>query len=354
MLNAFPASLVVLLIGSTAASQQAPPIRINGPVSVEPLMTVEQSDAPWPADQPLIFREGMVAIPVAETLSPGIEPASEAQSQPAAGTPIGVPTDGSVQSLELEPVEQVPETQVLNEPELEPEPEPVAASTADQATLPLPAIERTPLGTGSSPDPGTAVDSSKSSLRGIARTGGALAVVLGLILIIRFVIVKFSGVTGGLRAQLGAAGKAPSGVLFVLGRYPVSRGMSLVLLQLDQRVLLLSQTSAGFHTLAELNDPDEVASIIRKVKDDNGESLGAKFGSMLKQFERDPEIISDLEPAAESAPVRLRRPAEVEADEPDPDYTRYSGYYEEKPHTLPRTGEDELRSRINRLREYGS
>lgn len=348
MLHALSASLVVLLIGSTAASQQTSPIRINGPVSVEPLVTVEGPSTPWPADRPFIFLDGEIAIPAVENLPTEADPAPQAQSQPVVGTQPGVPSDGPAENVEQVPGEQVLDSPAPTEPDLD------AAHTVEQEAKPLPAIERTPLGTGSSPDPGAAVDSSKSSLRGIARTGGALAVVLGLILILRFLIVKFSGVTGGLRAQLGAAGKAPSGVLFVLGRYPVSRGMSLVLLQLDQRVLLLSQTSEGFHTLAELSDPDEVASIIRKVKDDNGESLGAKFGSMLKQFERDPETISDLEPATESAPVRLRRPAEVEADEPDPDYTRYSGYYEEKPHALPRTGEDELRSRINRLREYGS
>lgn len=356
MLNALPASLAVLLIASAVWPAQEPTIHTNGPVSVEPWVTVELPETASPADPPLLEAVGPAGAE-AEPAASAVEPAaadataqSESESlessiaaQVSAANPAASVTPHS--DVQADAAPQPSEAQPLSGGESE---------SRSLAATPLPAIERTPLGQGSFSASAEADASTQSSLRGIARTGGALAVVLGLILILRFVLVKFSGSTGGLRAQLGAGGKAPSGVLFVLGRYPVSRGMTLVLLQLDQRVLLLSQTNAGFHTLAELSDPEEVASIIRKAKDDSGDSLGAKFGSMLKQFERDPATIGDLEPAAESAPVRLRRPVESDIDEPDPSYTRYSGYYEDKPHTLPRTGEDELRSRINRLREYGS
>jgi flagellar biogenesis protein FliO len=339
MLNALHASLAVLLTASSAALSQDSSIRTNGPISIEPIVTVERPDAPRPDDEPLILLDS--PLPAAEM---GPEHAPSTPVQPVIDPPVSATTDLPFESaVEPQPDTKTPDESIRT-----------AAETGDQESIPLPAIERTPLGQGSLSASDEADAAPKSSVQGIMRTGGALAVVLGLILILRFIIVKFSGATGGLRAQLGAAGKAPSGVLFVLGRYPVSRGMSLVLLQLDQRVLLLSQTSAGFHTLAELSDPEEVTSIIRKAKDENGESLGAKFGSMLKQFERDPQTIDDLEPAAEAAPVRLRRPVESETDTPDPGYARYSGYYEDKPHALPRTGEDELRSRINRMREYGS
>ncbi len=358
MLNAFPASLAVLLIASSVSHAQESTIHTNGPVSVEPWVTVELPETALRADPPLLEAVGPAGA-AAEPAAPAVVPgAADATAQPESESSLE-PSIAS-QASEANPAASVPPHSDV-EPDAAPQPsgsQPSSGGESESRSLaatPLPAIERTPLGQGSLSASGGEADASpQSGLRGIARTGGALAVVLGLILILRFVLVKFSGSTGGLRAQLGAGGKAPSGVLFVLGRYPVSRGMTLVLLQLDQRVLLLSQTNAGFHTLAELSDPEEVASIIRKAKDDSGESLGAKFGSMLKQFERDPATIGDLDPAAESAPVRLRRPVETDIDEPDPSYTRYSGYYEDKPHTLPRTGEDELRSRINRLREYGS
>jgi hypothetical protein len=66
-----------------------------------------------------------------------------------------------------------------------------------------------------------------------------------------------------------------------------------VLLKLDRRVLLLSQTSGGrlggtgFATLAEITDPEEVASILVKARDDEGDSMAERFRSMLSRYDRD-------------------------------------------------------------------
>lgn len=296
-----------------AASAPGSPVRISAPVSVEPVMTVEMPDAMHTVAQ----------------LQPvlGVDAASQTDPTDVSGSAQGEPIVAA---------------------------DDAGAGSAEVASF-LPATERLPLGQAASSGAAEGRAGASSGLRAIAQTGGALAAVIGLILGLRFVMVKLSGATGGLRAQLGAAGKAPSGVLFVLGRYPVSRGMSLVLLQLDQRVLLLSQTSAGFHTLAEIGDPSEVASILQKVRDENGESLGAKFTGMLKQFERDPGTLSDLDTGAESRPVRLRRTGEQEAGEPLVARGQAGGFYEDKlSSSAVRTGEDELRSRINRMREFGS
>ncbi len=299
---------LVMAVASVLSAQASPPQRITGPVSVEPRMTVEQPGT-----------ESDRLLP-----QPPVRPESLETPDVAAETPEPASPD-----------------------------QPASAETieANTESRPLPAIERVPLGQGAVGS-GSEDGAERSRFDGIAQTVGALAVVIGLILILRFVFVKLSGTAGGLRAQLGAAGKAPSGVLFVLGRYPVSRGMSLVLLQLDQRVLLLSQTGDGFHTLAELSDPTEVASIIQKTRDESGESISAKFTGLLKQFERDPETLADMDSAAPSQPVRLRHTGtDAPIDEPlSP--RRVGGYYEDKP--APTTGEDELRSRINRLREFGS
>ncbi len=90
----------------------------------------------------------------------------------------------------------------------------------------------------------------------------------------------------------------------------------LVLMKLDRRVLLLSQTSAGFATLSEITDADDVASILSKSRDEEGESLTARFGAMLRRLERDPEMgrADDVE----IAPY-LRRPSldEIEGFEGD-------------------------------------
>lgn len=291
------ACLIAVAMSSALAS---PPQRITGPLSVEPVMTVERPD-------------------------------TATERQPPFPLPV-TPTQASTPELQA----------VADQPS-------ATAAAQGPESLPLPAIERIPLGQGVV-DASSDTSQTRPRFGGIAQTVGALAVVIGLILILRFVFVKLSGTAGGIRAQLGAAGKAPSGVLFVLGRYPVSRGMSLVLLQLDQRVLLLSQTSAGFHTLAELSDPSEVASIIQKTRDESGESLSAKFSGMLKQFERDPETLADLDESVPTQPVRLRHTGADQTVAAGP--RQAAGFFEDKRSMT--TGEDELRSRINRLREYGA
>jgi hypothetical protein len=118
---------------------------------------------------------------------------------------------------------------------------------------------------------------------------GVLAVAVGTGLVVRFISKR----QGGLRAGLGAGGRSPAGVLEVLGRYPVGRGATLVLLKLDRRVLLLSQSAMGkfglgssFSTLCEVSDADEVASILVKTRDADGDSMAEKFRSMLSRFDR--------------------------------------------------------------------
>jgi hypothetical protein len=93
-------------------------------------------------------------------------------------------------------------------------------------------------------------------------------------------------------------------VLEVLGRYPVGRGANLVLLKLDRRVLLLCQLhgkggpQGAMSTLCEITDPEEVASILVKTRDAQGETLARKFqGVLARQHAADEAAI--LQPSAE-------------------------------------------------------
>ena len=70
---------------------------------------------------------------------------------------------------------------------------------------------------------------------------GVLALAVGVGAALRTVARR----QGTLRATLGAGGRAPAGILEVLGRYPVGRGVTLILLKLDSRILLLSQSAGG-------------------------------------------------------------------------------------------------------------
>ena len=154
------------------------------------------------------------------------------------------------------------------------------------------ALEQSPIGPRTSTvDPAGAVAEPPTPGPSIGRTLGALGVVIALIFATRWVMRRASQGVGGVSSQLGAGGRAPSGVLSVLGRYPVGRGQTLVLMQLDQRILLLSQTSSGFQTLAEITDPEEVASLLVKSRDEESESLARRFTGLLKRFERDPSMV---------------------------------------------------------------
>lgn len=133
-----------------------------------------------------------------------------------------------------------------------------------------------------------AIGDRTSSGIGVMRTMGALGVVIGLAIAAWVGVRVLARANGGLGAMLGAGGRAPSGLLEVLGRYPVGRGQTLVLLRVDRRVLLLSQASGGrlgmsstFTTLSEITDAEEVASILVKARDDESSESSARFSAML-------------------------------------------------------------------------
>lgn len=121
------------------------------------------------------------------------------------------------------------------------------------------------------------------------RTAGALALVISVILCIAAVVRKLAGRSGGLMPSFGAGGRSPAGLLEVLGRYPVGRGQTLVLLKLDRRVLLLCQSAGakgvGMRTLCEVTDPDEVAALLMHAADAEGRSLSARFRDMVSGFD---------------------------------------------------------------------
>lgn len=122
------------------------------------------------------------------------------------------------------------------------------------------------------------------------RTALSLGMVLSLILGLAAAVKKF----GGGKAMGALGGGAPAGIMEVLGRYPIGRGCTLVLLKVDRRILLLSQStpalrikgaSGGLATLCEITEPEEVASILIKSQDASGESMGERFRGLLTRFD---------------------------------------------------------------------
>lgn len=194
---------------------------------------------------------------------------------------------------------------------------PPSASAQDPRAGPEPrsddnALESLPLGTSPEPrartadfTPSTAPTSIQSprardastspapSSGGTLNTILALAGVLALILLAAAGLRRFARGSGGLIGQLGPGGRAPSGVLSVLGRYPIARGTTLILLKVDRRVLLLCQShgrgitaGSSLSTLCELTDPEDVASILLKTRDDEESSLAQRFERLLADEDR--------------------------------------------------------------------
>lgn len=187
--------------------------------------------------------------------------------------------------------------------------------------LPIPAIEATPLGTpagraamGSPQQAGGPQSFPAASSMSFGRTFGALLLVVVLIFGLALVAKRLAR-RGGLMAQLGAGGRAPSGVLEVLGRFPAGRGCTLVLLKLDRRVLLVCQTTGkgfmGAHamsTLCEITEPEQVASILVKVRDEQGESIAKRFQEVLARAdEQTGRDLGDAEPAPRTPAREARR-----------------------------------------------
>lgn len=145
---------------------------------------------------------------------------------------------------------------------------------------------------------------------GTATTIGALATVLSVIGIVAYFARKTAQKSGGLWAAMGAGGRAPSGILEVLGRYPVGRGCTLVLLKLDRRILLVSQSSGGklggvtMTTLCEVDEAEDVASILLKSQDAETEQSRQKFEHMLTQEDRAYSKRGEI--PIEQVPVPLR------------------------------------------------
>lgn len=159
----------------------------------------------------------------------------------------------------------------------------VGGGWMDPASL---VAEAQPLGAPSPQRGAGAATSNAFSGSGILRTLIALGIVIALIYACRGVLRRAVRNSGSLSVLLTAGGRAPSGVLEVLGRYPIAKRTTLVLLKVDCRVLLLSQSEHGFQTLAEISDPEEVASILRKTSSEQSDSLSDRFASIFRQFER--------------------------------------------------------------------
>lgn len=115
------------------------------------------------------------------------------------------------------------------------------------------------------------------------RVLGALAAVVGLILLTRTLAVRY------LPSLSRGRSDRPSGVLEVLARYPIGRGQQLVVLKFARRIVLIHQAGATARTLTEMTDPDEVAATLSRLEAGATARSAGRFKAALQSFETEHE-----------------------------------------------------------------
>jgi flagellar biogenesis protein FliO len=136
-----------------------------------------------------------------------------------------------------------------------------------------------------------ASDDTRGDGYGAWRTALSLGGVLALIVAGGGLLRRWARSSGSLAASAGAGGRSPAGIIEILGRYPIARGQTLLLIKIERRVLLACQTASGrgsaggVSVLTQIDDPDEVASILLKSRDSEGEALARRFEATLRAFD---------------------------------------------------------------------
>lgn len=195
-------------------------------------------------------------------------------------------------------------------------------SAANLASQSLGSPKRTALvGADSDSSASNPMLSRGSMLQTILALGGVLLLIFGLATLYK----RLAKSQGGLAGAIGAGGSAPSGLVEVLGRYPVSSKMTLVVMRFDRRILLLSHAGGGrgknagmgsMSTLCELDQPEDVASVLLKVRDLEGDSIARSFAQTLREADESQgryldDAISASEQPRVRMPARRRQPAHV-------------------------------------------
>lgn len=110
------------------------------------------------------------------------------------------------------------------------------------------------------------------------KTLGALGLVIALIFVCRAVMMRWSGRTS---AATGSAG------VELLSRVAIGPRCYVHLVRVNTRVLVVGESPGGLSSLANVEDPEEVAGILAAVTSDKPMSVSAGFTQMMHQFQEE-------------------------------------------------------------------
>jgi len=138
---------------------------------------------------------------------------------------------------------------------------------AQSAPLPPNSSEDLPLGRPHATAPGATAAGSSDGY-GVVRTAGALALIIGLIIALRFVLQRLSG-----SPSPAAAGR----LVELLGRSNIGPRTHILFLRINRQIIVASQTPQGLSTLAVLDQPDDIAWVLAQTQDRGFRSILGKF-----------------------------------------------------------------------------
>ncbi|GJM19097.1 MAG: hypothetical protein DHS20C14_13100 [Phycisphaeraceae bacterium] len=244
-------------------------------------------------------------------------PVDDASVDPALALIAPAANDGPMGPPAPERTAEAPAPETNTEPiaaaATQTEADPVVPYVAPNAesligTRPLGATEAEPIAAG---DGGA----SKPWWGEMGQTAIALAVVIGLIVVLAYIYTRLARSRGSLIATGGA--RSPAGVLEVLGRYPMGPRQTMMIIKFDKRVLLVTQTTPRsgppqMSTLCELVEPEDVASVLTKVRDASGDSMNETFRAAMDRVGGSAAPASNgSRPAPEFMPERVEPVAAV-------------------------------------------
>ncbi|MFA9478660.1 FliO/MopB family protein [Phycisphaerales bacterium AB-hyl4] len=105
----------------------------------------------------------------------------------------------------------------------------------------------------------------------------ALGIVIGLILFLRWAWTKLSG----------QPTVRPSPVIEVLARTPVAPRNHILIVRIGNRVLIVGDSANGLRTLANVDDPEEIADLLTAVTASRETSVTKGFSQLLGRFHGD-------------------------------------------------------------------
>lgn len=131
---------------------------------------------------------------------------------------------------------------------------------------------------------------------------------LSIIGALGLVIIAIFAARGGLRRLLGGAVAAgQSSAVQVLTRIAVAPRNHVLLLRVGGRVLVVSDSAAGMRTLAQIDQPEEVADLLTTISSAKSTSAAGGFRQMLASFSGGYEGRSAADDGGDDGEFRIDR-----------------------------------------------